>query len=141
MKKPDAAVTQPVESYIGEAAILKSRQLQPALRRMQRWMLWTAIVISIALICVGQGLAWSRGIAPSQIRQEITSWTTLADFVASVSSLNAAGLMMLGIGFTIALPFVRVVIVAIGFVGQRSWIHVCFSLGLLVIMLLGLWWK
>jgi|GEM_PF-2350409 len=138
MKKP---MTKPVESYIGEAAMLKSRQLQPALRRMQRWMLWTATVISIALICVGQGLAWSRGISPLQVRQVITSWTTAADFFASVSSLNAAGLMMLGIGFAIALPFVRVIVVAIGFAGQRSWIHVCFSLLLCVIMLLGLWWK
>lgn len=132
-------MTTPIESYVGEADYLRSRQLQPILRRIQRWALWTVTLVSITLLCVGQGLAWNRGLSHNEINAVILSWHSFGDYIHSISSGDPSGLMMLGIIFGIALPFVRTLVVTLGFIAQRNWLHVAIALLVMAIMLLGLW--
>ncbi|MCE9619888.1 MAG: DUF1634 domain-containing protein [Planctomycetes bacterium] len=124
-----------------EIAYLRSRQLQPVFRVMQNVLLWVLTIVSIALICTGQGMAWARGMSHADIRAAVASWSTPADYLHAVGSVNPAAMMMLGILCGIAMPFLRTMVVACGFLQQRNWLHVALSLLVIAIMLLGLWVK
>jgi uncharacterized membrane protein len=128
-----------LQSLEHEAEYLRSRQLQVLLRRIQRWALWVIALTSITLICVGQGLAWSRGLSHTQIRAAVSAWHSLGDFTRAIGGGDASALMMFGIVCGIAMPFMRTIVVGFGFVLQRNWLHVCIALVVIVIMLLGLW--
>ena len=132
-------MTNQWQSLEHEAEYLRSRQLQLFLRRIQRWALWVIAITSITLICVGQGLAWSRGLSHTQIRAAVSAWHSLADFTRAIGGGDASALMMFGIVCGIAMPFLRTIVVGLGFVLQRNWLHVCIALVVIVIMLLGLW--
>ena len=128
-----------LQSLEHEAEYLRSRQLQLFLRRIQRWALWVIAITSITLICVGQGLAWSRGLSHTQIRAAVSAWHSLADFTRAIGGGDAAALMMLGIVCGIAMPFLRTLIVGAGFLLQRNWLHIAIAIMVMAIMLLGLW--
>ena len=132
-------MTQQFHNLLDEAEYLRSRQLQLNLRRIQRFLLWTIAITSITLICVGQGLAWSRGLSHDQIRGVVFTWHSLADFTRAIGVGDASALMMFGIVCGIAMPFLRTIVVGFGFVLQRNWLHVCIALVVVAIMLLGLW--
>ena len=132
-------MTQQFHNLLDEAEYLRSRQLQLNLRRIQRFLLWTIAITSITLICVGQGLAWSRGLSHDQIRGAVFTWHSLSDFTRAIGVGDASALMMFGIVCGIAMPFLRTIVVGFGFVLQRNWLHVCIALVVIVIMLLGLW--
>lgn len=134
-------MTQKFHDLMDEAEYLRSRQLQLFLRRIQRWSLWVIASASITLICVGQGLAWSRGLSHAQIRGAVPTWHSLSDFTRALSGGDAAALMMFGIVCGIAMPFLRTLIVGGGFILQRNWLHVAISLLVVAIMLLGLFVK
>jgi len=134
-------MTEEFHNLMDEAEYLRSRQLQLVLRRIQRWSLWTIVIISITLICIGQGLAWSRGLSHENIRGAVLNWHSLADFIRAIRSGDAAALMMFGITFGISMPFLRTLIVGTGFMLQRNWLHVWITLVVIGIMLLGLWVK
>ncbi|MSR34154.1 MAG: DUF1634 domain-containing protein [Phycisphaerales bacterium] len=124
-----------------EAEYLRSRQLQLILRRIQRFLLWTIAITSITLICVGQGLAWSRGLSHAQIRGAVSTWHSLSDFIRAIGGGDASALMMVGIVCGIAMPFLRTIVVGVGFMLQRNWLHVWIALVVIGIMLMGLWVK
>jgi len=132
-------MTSQLQSLEHEAEYLRSRQLQVLLRRIQRLALWVIALTSITLICVGQGLAWSRGLSHTQIRAAVSAWHSLGDFTRAIGGGDASALMMFGIVCGIAMPFMRTIVVGFGFVLQRNWLHVCIALVVIVIMLLGLW--
>ncbi len=132
-------MTNQLQSLEHEAEYLRSRQLQLFLRRIQRWALWVIAITSITLICVGQGLAWSRGLSHTQIRTAVSAWHSLADFTHAIGVGDASALMMFGIVCGIAMPFLRTFVVGFGFVLQRNWLHVWIALVVVAIMLLGLW--
>jgi len=132
-------MTNQLQSLEHEAEYLRSRQLQLFLRRIQRWALWVIALTSITLICVGQGLAWSRGLSHTQIRAAVSAWHSLADFTHAIGVGDASALMMFGIVCGIAMPFLRTFVVGFGFVMQRNWLHVWIALVVVAIMLLGLW--
>ncbi len=132
-------MTSQLQSLEHEAEYLRSRQLQLFLRRIQRWALWVIALTSITLICVGQGLAWSRGLSHTQIRAAVSAWHSLADFTHAIGVGDASALMMFGIVCGIAMPFLRTFVVGFGFVLQRNWLHVWIALVVVAIMLLGLW--
>ena len=132
-------MTNQLQSLVHEAEYLRSRQLQLFLRRIQRWALWVIALTSITLICVGQGLAWSRGLSHTQIRAAVSAWHSLADFTHAIGVGDASALMMFGIVCGIAMPFLRTIVVGFGFVLQRNWLHVWIALVVAAIMLLGLW--
>lgn len=134
-------MTKEFHNFMDEAEYLQSRQLQMFLRRIQRWALWTIAITSIALICAGQGLAWSRGLSHEHIRGAVLNWHSLSDFIRAISGGDAAALMMFGIVCGISMPFLRTLIVGAGFVLQRNWLHVWIALVVIGIMLLGLWVK
>ena len=134
-------MTEEFHNLMDEAEYLRSRQLQLVLRQIQRWSLWTIVIISITLICIGQGLAWSRGLSHEHIRGEVLNWHSLADFIRAIRSGDAAALMMFGIVCGIAMPFLRTLIVGTGFVLQRNWLHMWIAIVVIGIMLLGLWVK
>ncbi len=134
-------MTKEFHNLMDEAEYLQSRQLHLFLRRIQRWSLWTIVIISITLICIGQGLAWSRGLSHEHIRNAVLNWHSLSDFIRAMSSGDAAALMMFGIVCGISMPFLRTFIVGTGFVLQRNWLHVWIALVVIGIMLLGLWVK
>ena len=134
-------MTEEFHNLIDEAEYLRSRQLQLFLRRIQRWSLWAIVITSITLICVGQGLAWSRGLSHERLRSAISTWHSLADFTRAIGGGDAAALMMFGIVCGIAMPFLRTLIVGTGFVLQRNWLHVWIAIVVIGIMLLGLWVK
>ena len=90
-------MTDEFHNLMDEAEYLRSRQLQLFLRRIQRWSLWAIVITSITLICVGQGLAWSRGLSHERLRSAISTWHSLTDFTRAISGGDAAALMMLGI--------------------------------------------
>ena len=132
-------MTNEFHNLIDEAEYLRSRQLQLFLRRIQRWARWVIALTSITLICVGQGLAWSRGLSHTQIRAAVSAWHSLADFTHAIGVGDASALMMFGIVCGIAMPFLRTIVVGFGFVLQRNWLHVWIALVVAAIMLLGLW--
>jgi uncharacterized membrane protein len=132
-------MTQQFHNLLDEAEYLRSRQLQLNLRRIQRFLLWTIAITSITLICVGQGLAWSRGLSHAQIRGAVSTWHSLADFTRAIAVGDASALMMFGIVCGIAMPFLRTFVVGFGFVLQRNWLYVWIALAVIAIMLLGLW--
>ena len=132
-------MTQQFHNLLDEAEYLRSRQLQLNLRRIQRFLLWTIAITSITLICVGQGLAWSRGLSHTQIRAAVSAWHSLGDFTRAIGVGDASALMMFGIVCGIAMPFLRTIVVGFGFVLQRNWLHMYIALVVIVIMLLGLW--
>ncbi len=132
-------MTNQLQSLEHEAEYLRSRQLQLFLRLIQRWALWVIAITSITLICVGQGLAWSRGLSHTQIRAAVSAWHSLADFTHAIGVGDASALMMFGIVCGIAMPFLRTFVVGFGFVLQRNWLHVWIALAVVAIMLLGLW--
>jgi uncharacterized membrane protein len=132
-------MTNQLQSLEHEAEYLRSRQLQLFLRRIQRWALWVIAITSITLICVGQGLAWSRGLSHTQIRAAVSAWHSLGDFIRAIGGGDASALMMFGIVCGIAMPFLRTFVVGFGFVMQRNWLHVWIALVVVAIMLLGLW--
>jgi len=134
-------MTDELHNLIDEAEYLRSRQLQLFLRRIQRWSLWAIVITSITLICVGQGLAWSRGLSHERLRSAVSTWHSLADFTRAIGGGDAAALMMLGIVCGIAMPFLRTLVVGAGFLLQRNWLHVAIAIMLIAIMLLGLWIK
>lgn len=132
-------MTQQLHNLMEEAEYLQSRQLQCFLQRIQRRALWVIAAISITLICVGQGVAWSRRLSHVQICDAVSAWHSLSDFTHALWSGDAAALMMAGILCGVAMPFLRAIIVGVGFALQRNWLHVCLVLVVIVIMLLGLW--
>ena len=132
-------MTQQFHNLLDEAEYLRSRQLQLNLRRIQRFLLWTIAITSITLICIGQGLAWSRGLSHDQIRGAVFTWHSLSDFTRAIGVGDASALMMFGIVCGIAMPFLRTIVVGFGFVLQRNWLHVWIALVVVAIMLLGLW--
>ena len=134
-------MTKEFHNLMDEAEYLRSRQLQLILRRIQRWGLWAIVITSIALICAGLGLAWSRGLSHENIRSAVLNWHSLADVILAIRSGDAAALMMFGIACGICMPFLRTLIVGTGFMLQRNWLHVWITLVVIGIMLLGLWVK
>ena len=132
-------MTNQLQSLEHEPEYLRARPIQLLLRRIQRWALWVIAITSITLICVGPGLAWSRGLSHTQIRAAVSAWHSLADFTRAIGVGDASALMMFGIVCGIAMPFLRTIVVGFGFVLQRNWLHVWIALVVVAIMLLGLW--
>jgi uncharacterized membrane protein len=124
-----------------EIEYLRSRRLQREFRVIQKWLLWVLTIVSVALICSGQGMAWAHGVSHADIRAAVAGWTGPADFARAVAAANPAALMMLGILCGIAMPFLRTLVVCAGFLHQRNWLYVALSLLVVAIMLLGLWVK
>ena len=115
-------------SNVDSIARLRALRLDDRTARRQRLLMRTMVGASVALVVVGQALAWARGES-----------TAVTDPLRALQAFpSGPSLMLLGLLVGIASPFARALLLARWFAGRGERAMVWVSMLLLAILLSGL---